>query len=286
MAVCGEGTAALPSFGSEPCEGELHDAAEQHSSATGQGPSNSAEEDELCYSAAMDRVLAVAEQVEDFLARFSPAERQAIQEPLIARRSLAKVLRSALPTSPSHSSSLQEGSGSSAEAAVDPHIDEAQRFVCTYLAMFPESEQSFALDAIGMRPDQRQSESAADFLNMLNMRRKLRLAPIRKIAKANTAARELWRLKSVKSGQLASQAIGQGPITPEMQRVIETFELHDPEGSGTIQREQLSCVLKMLNPVLVEKNLDSFLARRWCSDCINYVAFAAWVFQEEGAACG
>mmetsp|Transcript_131535 Transcript_131535/g.228656 ORF Transcript_131535/g.228656 Transcript_131535/m.228656 type:complete len:296 (-) Transcript_131535:68-955(-) len=295
MASCREGGATLPGFGKEPCEVQLADVAEQELLSGCDGAAEIAEEDELRYSAAMDRVQAVAEQVEEFLARFSLQERRAIQEPFLLRPGTLKAQPPSLPptapTSPVGFKGDQRGfdlyvPDGAIGAAVEPHIDEARRFICTYLSMYPENEQCLALARIGIstRPGLNRSSSSAEFLNM---RRKVRLSPMHRIAKVNTATRELLRLKALKTDALLKcPPSGQQPPKPELRRVIETFQCFDAEGTGTISREQLACVLKMLNPVLVDCNLDSFLEKRWCGNSVDYAAFAAWVFQESSAIGG
>lgn len=281
----------LPGFGKEPCEVQPAHVGEQELLSGCDGAAAIVEEDELRYSVAMDRVQAVAEQVEEFLARFSLQERHAIQEPFLLRPGTLKAQPPSLPpTAPTSPVGLREGQGgldlSTIPDAAEPHIDEARRFICTYLAMYPENEQALALARIGIstKPSLNRSASSAEFLNM---RRKLRLSPMRKIAKASTATRELLRLKALKSDALRKcLPSGEQPLKPELQRVIESFQSFDSEGTGTITREQLACLLKMLNPLLVERNLDNFLKERWYGNSIDYVAFATWVFQENSAFAG
>eukprot|EP00439_Symbiodinium_sp_Y106_P031855 s5831_g3.t2 len=78
-------------------------------------------EDELSNAASVDKVQEVTEQLAEFLVKFSSDEQYAILTPFL--------------------SMLDTG-----DEFVEPHIDEARKFICHYLAVFSQCERDLILE--------------------------------------------------------------------------------------------------------------------------------------------
>eukprot|EP00434_Breviolum_minutum_P032412 symbB.v1.2.028664.t1/scaffold3055.1/size64585/1 len=83
--------------------------------------SSGAVEDELSFAASVDKVQEVTEQLAEFLVKFSSDEQYEILVPFL--------------------STLDAG-----EHCVEPHIDEARKFICHYLAVFSQCERDLILE--------------------------------------------------------------------------------------------------------------------------------------------
>mmetsp|Transcript_12176 Transcript_12176/g.27646 ORF Transcript_12176/g.27646 Transcript_12176/m.27646 type:complete len:181 (-) Transcript_12176:149-691(-) len=81
-----------------------------------------AEEDELSFAASVDKVQEVTEQLAEFLVKFNSIEQRAILAPFLS------------------------GSGIDDGELVEPHIDEARRFICHYLSIYSECERDLILE--------------------------------------------------------------------------------------------------------------------------------------------
>merc|ERR1719464_1184838 len=108
----------VPSFGT----GEILENTAPVSALVEQNAFTGAVEDELSFAASVDKVQEVTEQLADFLIKFNSIEQRAILAPFLSGRG------------------IHEGE------PVEPHIDEARRFICNYLTIYSECERDLILE--------------------------------------------------------------------------------------------------------------------------------------------
>jgi len=101
-----------------------------------------AEEDELSFAASVDKVQEVTEQLAEFLVKFSDLEQRAILVPFLAG----------------------DAEPGSMDPTVEPHIDEARRFICHYLAIYSQCERDLILEKWRPAFDTRSLSSATESL--------------------------------------------------------------------------------------------------------------------------
>jgi hypothetical protein len=93
-----------------------------------------AAEDELNFSVSLDKVQDVTEQIAEFLVNFSSSEQRSILAPFLESGSTIDDVE------------LREAVAAVTEAdIVEPHIDEARRFIWNYLAIYSECERDLIL---------------------------------------------------------------------------------------------------------------------------------------------
>lgn len=100
-------------------------------------------EDELINCASVDKVQEVTEQIAEFLVNFAADEQLAILAPFLADPGADGGVASADGGWPGADSSWEPGKGG---GFVEPHIDEAQRFIWNYLAVYSQCERDIILE--------------------------------------------------------------------------------------------------------------------------------------------
>lgn len=119
----------VPSFGTGDTPMDASTAAGNGAEANGAAEAFEAE-DELSFSASVDKVQEVTEQLAEFLVRFSPAEQRLILGPFLGPPSDGSI-----PVEDDEQAQLNE-----------PHIDEARRFIWNYLNIYSECERDLILE--------------------------------------------------------------------------------------------------------------------------------------------
>eukprot|EP00929_Paragymnodinium_shiwhaense_P050743 TRINITY_DN25560_c0_g1_i1.p1 TRINITY_DN25560_c0_g1~~TRINITY_DN25560_c0_g1_i1.p1 ORF type:complete len:228 (-),score=43.05 TRINITY_DN25560_c0_g1_i1:103-786(-) len=100
-------------------------AAEFHAANGLTAPPQGAEDDELTFCASVDKVQEMTEQIAEFLIKFNPEEQKHILAPFLRHYQAVPALDS---------------------ERVEPHIDEARRFVHHYLEIYNECERDLILE--------------------------------------------------------------------------------------------------------------------------------------------
>ncbi|CAJ1347808.1 unnamed protein product, partial [Effrenium voratum] len=111
----------VPSFGLADAAANFEAAVLQHTGSLNRTEPTAAVEDELSFAASVDKVQEVTEQLAEFLVKFSSDEQYEILHPFL--------------------STLDAG-----EEIVEPHIDEARKFICHYLAVFSPCERAIIME--------------------------------------------------------------------------------------------------------------------------------------------
>lgn len=198
-------------------------------------------EDELLCASPCERVYAVAEQLTEFLSRFSLEDQALILEPFLKEIDLQSL---------------------ESEAAVDPHIDEAREFIRTFLDANPQIDGRLALSSLSKEPPAYSDEVAASgdvSMDFLRMRRKVGSSPER-----------LHRRSKISIP--GSEAL-------VIDDVLASFQRCDPSGRGVISRADLVHLFTELNPSLSAKDVEGMLEQQWPQDAVSFSEFLVWLCQ-------